>query len=97
MKLRLYRLLETLFSIPAAFFGDLADEVDTELHDALREAMKDVKRYELNADGVFSGENSRQMWNEINELQESLPQVWEALCSICCKLQEFESKVEESK
>ena len=47
MKLRLYRLLETLFSIPAAFFGDLADEVDTDLHDALREAMKDVKRYEL--------------------------------------------------
>ena len=47
MKLRLYRLLETLFSIPAAFFGDLADEVDTDLHEVLREAMKDVKRHEL--------------------------------------------------
>ena len=47
MKLRLYRLLESLFAIPAAFFGDLADEIDTDLHDALRDAMKDVERYEL--------------------------------------------------
>ena len=47
MKLKIYRLLETLFSIPTAFFGDLADEIDTDLHDALREAMKDVERYEL--------------------------------------------------
>ena len=94
MKLRLYRLFETLFAIPAAFFGDRADEVDTELHDVLREAMKNVKRYELNADAIFSGDNSRQMWNQINELQESLPQAWEALYLICCKLQELESKVE---
>ena len=47
MKLKIYRLLETLFSIPAAYFGDRADEIDTDLHDALREAMKDVERYEL--------------------------------------------------
>jgi hypothetical protein len=47
MKLRMLRFLETVFSIPAAFFGDLADEVDTDLHDALRIAMKDVERYDL--------------------------------------------------
>ena len=47
MKLKIYRLLETLFAIPAAYFGDRADEVDTDLHDVLREAMKDVERYEL--------------------------------------------------
>ena len=43
MKLQLYRLLETLFAIPAAYFGDLADELDTDLHDVLREAMKDIE------------------------------------------------------
>jgi len=32
MKLRLLRFIETLFSIPSAYFGDWADSIDTELH-----------------------------------------------------------------
>ena len=43
---------------------------------------------------IFSGENSRQMWKEINELRETLPQAWEALYTIGCKLQELEWEVD---
>ena len=46
---------------------------------------------------IFSGEASRKMWNEINELRESLPQVWDALYSMACKMQELEGKVEAMK
>ena len=42
MKLRFLRFIESLFSYPAAYFGDLADEIDTELHKQLRESMKDI-------------------------------------------------------
>jgi len=35
--------MESIFSYPAAYFGDLADEIDTELHQILRKAMKDVQ------------------------------------------------------
>jgi len=43
MKLKFYRILESLFSRPAAFFGDLADTIDTDLHGRLRVAMQDLK------------------------------------------------------
>jgi len=43
MKLKLLRFLEGLFSAPAAFFGDLADNVDYKLHKRLHEAMRDIK------------------------------------------------------
>ena len=42
MNLRLLRFLETLFAIPAAYFGDKADDIDTELHKRLRAAMADI-------------------------------------------------------
>ena len=42
MRLRFYRFMESMFSLPAAFFGDLADEIDYELHQILRKAMKGV-------------------------------------------------------
>jgi len=56
MKLRVYRFMESIFSIPAAcfgdmaaYFGDMADSVDIELHKKLRGAMKDIIEYrELN-------------------------------------------------
>ena len=41
-KLKLFRFMESLFSWPAAYFGDRADSIDTDLHDRLREAMKDI-------------------------------------------------------
>ena len=47
MKLKLLRLMELLFSMPAAYFGDLADDIDTELHAQVHKAMKDVKKREL--------------------------------------------------
>lgn len=43
MKLRFYRLMETIFSWPAAYFGDLADSIDIELHERLRDSMKQVQ------------------------------------------------------
>ena len=47
MKLRFYRFMESVFSLPAAYFGDKADSIDTELHRKLREAMKDINYREL--------------------------------------------------
>ena len=43
MKLIFYRFMEMLFSYPADFFGDLADSIDTELHDRLR-ASKNINK-----------------------------------------------------
>lgn len=43
IKLKLFRFLESLFSIPAAYFGDKADEIDTDLHERLRRAMDHIK------------------------------------------------------
>ena len=43
MKLRLYRFLEMIFSYPAGYFGDLADSLDTELHECLRIKMQELK------------------------------------------------------
>ena len=49
MKLQFYRFMESVFSIPAAYFGDMADAIDIELHKKLRRAMKDIIEYrELN-------------------------------------------------
>lgn len=47
MRLRFYRILESLFSRPSAFFGDLADALDVELHERLRIAMQDLKVRDL--------------------------------------------------
>ena len=43
MKLKILRFIESLFSIPSAFFGDWADSIDTQLHADLRKAMKDIR------------------------------------------------------
>ena len=45
-------------------------------------------------DGITYGENSRNMWYQINELRETLPQAWEALYTMACKMQELERKIE---
>lgn len=47
MKLKFYRFMETVFSIPAAYFGDLADSIDINLHKELEKAMKDSVYKEL--------------------------------------------------
>ena len=44
MKLRFYRFMESVFSIPSAFFGDLADAVDADLHMRLARAMFEVNK-----------------------------------------------------
>ena len=44
MLLRFYRFMESVFSIPSAFFGDLADSIDVELHRRLARSMKEVNR-----------------------------------------------------
>ena len=46
----------------------------------------------LEPDLVFSGDASREMWNEINKAKTVTELRW-ALYGVCCKLQEFESKV----
>jgi len=48
MKLKILRFLESLFSIPAAYFGDWADDCDADLHKRLRKAMNDVQKRILN-------------------------------------------------
>ena len=47
MRLRFYRFMESVFSYPAAFFRDLSDEIDTELHQILKKEMKDIQNREL--------------------------------------------------
>lgn len=42
--LRFFRFMESLFAYPAAYFGDLADSIDTDLHERIRVAMQDVKK-----------------------------------------------------
>jgi len=39
--------MESIFSFPAAYFGDKADDIDTALHERLREAMKDIGHREI--------------------------------------------------
>ena len=41
---------------------------------------------------IFSGDSSRDMWKEINEAK-TIEDLREALYSVCCKLQELESKL----
>ena len=43
MMLRFYRFMETIFRIPAIYFSDMADAIDTDLHDSLRESMLEVE------------------------------------------------------
>ena len=43
VRLRFYRFMESIFSYPAAYFGDLADGIDTELHQTLKDAMHAIK------------------------------------------------------
>ena len=42
--------MESIFSIPAAFFGDLADDVDVELYEKLRIAMNNVNYHRFGKD-----------------------------------------------
>lgn len=46
----------------------------------------------LNCDRIFSGEASRIMWEEINTAKTKKQLRW-ALYTVCCKLQEMESRV----
>ena len=46
----------------------------------------------LEPDLVFSGDASREMWDAINKAKTVTALRW-ALYGVCCKLQEFESKV----
>jgi len=50
MRLRFYRFMESIFLSYAEYFGNLADEIDYELHQILREAMKDVQTRVLSED-----------------------------------------------
>ena len=43
MKLRFYRFMESVFSLPTAYFGDMADSIDNKLHERLRVRMEDIK------------------------------------------------------
>ena len=41
---------------------------------------------------IFSGDNSRRMWDEINGIKK-ISDCKDALYTVCCKLQEFETKI----
>lgn len=43
--------MESLFAYPAAYFGDLADSIDTDLHERLKEAIKRVPIHTLQPEG----------------------------------------------
>jgi hypothetical protein len=45
---------------------------------------------------IFSGENSREMWNAINHAK-TISDLKDALYTIGCKLQELESKIDNEK
>jgi hypothetical protein len=45
---------------------------------------------------IFSGDESKEMWKEINEAK-TVEDLQYALYGVCCKLQEFESLVEKKK
>ena len=55
-KLRFLRFMERLFSYPAAYFGDLADSIDTDLHEKLRIAMKDINERKISQPGAEDGQ-----------------------------------------
>ena len=46
----------------------------------------------LEPDRIFSGDASREMWNEINGAK-TVTALRYALYGVCCKLQEFETKI----
>lgn len=50
---------------------------------------------------IFSGENSREFWQEINDLREmdviTGRVLWSILYSLGCKLQELESQMKKAK
>ena len=48
----------------------------------------------MSDEGITYGEDSRDMWRQIGELRETLPQAWEALYTMACKMQELERKIE---
>ncbi len=56
--------------------------------------MKNTKKlYDVtNKNKIFSGDNSRKMWSDINDA-ESVDDLKYALYFICCKLQNLESKL----
>ena len=41
-KLKFLRFMEGLFSYPAWYFGNLADDIDTDLHERIRAAKKAI-------------------------------------------------------
>lgn len=45
---------------------------------------------------IFSGDESKAMWDEINNAK-TIADLREALFGVCCKLQELESLLEEKK
>jgi hypothetical protein len=45
---------------------------------------------------IFSGNNSKEMWAEINNAK-TIADLRDALYGVCCKLQELESLLEEQK
>lgn len=46
---------------------------------------------------IFSGENSRDLWNAINKLDSKSKgdKIRDVIYFVCCKLQELEDKIEE--
>lgn len=44
---------------------------------------------------IFSGNDSRELWREINQYRRSDPKLWSLLYLLGCKLQALESRVEE--
>jgi len=48
-------------------------------------------------DAITYGKDSRHMWHQINDLRESLPQVWKVLYTMACKMQDLERKFDEDR
>lgn len=42
---------------------------------------------------IFSGESSKRMWKQINELREHSPRVWDVAYDLGCRCQELEAIV----
>jgi hypothetical protein len=53
---------------------------------------KDVKKDAMDTNDIFGGNNSRELWNEINSAKTKKKFRW-ALYSVCCKLQEMETRL----
>ena len=80
--------------------GSVVVGVNKSLHGQLKDADKYIqnavpdKWEDEEKEPITYGEKSRNMWYQINELRETLPQAWEALYTMACKMQELERKIE---